>query len=59
MFTLGLECLCLIYSHWDSFENEGPKSWEKEGGTQIYKKTILPETQIYTSQNLPDTQIYT
>ena len=23
-FTLGLECLCLIYSHWDSFEN-GPR----------------------------------
>ena len=20
-FTLGLECLCLIYSHWDNFEN--------------------------------------
>ena len=20
-FTLGLECLCLVYSHWDNFEN--------------------------------------
>ena len=49
MFTLGLECLCHIYNHKDSFESSprGPNPGEKEGqvemGPSVQLQILFPE----------------
>ncbi len=40
-FTLGLECLCLIYSQWDNFENSPRVPNHGEKKASIYKGNLF------------------